>query len=442
MRSLPLALLASTLTACLSITPPVEPPAPVPAPSEPVTACSTDYRLICEAVDLIEANYVDDLDQAGLAAAAARGIDEFAQGAGAESVCAIPFEGFDLVCEAIEEKGVEPGEAVEAALVGMVLYELDPNSAYFDEASLELIMQDQLGEVEGIGAVVTTESVGSEGPDEESLCPIISADCRLVIVSTFSGAPAEQAGIQAGDVVVEVDGESIAGRTIDEVTAQVRGEPGTSVRLTLERDGGRIEVSVVRAAIEIPVVESEIVDRVGYLRLNSFSSNAGSQVDDTLRRLLSEGAETLIIDLRDNPGGTLTAAIEIASEFVDEGLVLATTGPKGTTEYPADGSGTAVGIPTVVLINQGSASASEVVAGALQDAGAAVVVGQVSYGKNTVQQTFDLSNGGALKLTIARWVTREGRNLDDGVVPDIELELPADLPVPELVALVDAATDG
>ncbi len=436
------ALLAATLTACVSITPPEQAPPPVPAPSEPVTACSTDYRLICEAVDLIEANYVDDVDPAQLAAAATRGIEEFAQGSGAESACTIPFEGFDLVCQAIEVKGVEAEEAVEAALVGMVLYELDPNSAYFDEASLELIRQDQLGQVEGIGAVVTTESTAPAGQQVESLCPIISAECRLVIVSTFSGAPAERAGILAGDVVVEVDGLPIAGKTIDEVTAQVRGEAGTPVELALERDGRRVEVSVIREAIEIPVVESRLVDRVGYLRLNSFSANSGGQVDDTLRRLLSDGAETLIIDLRDNPGGTLTAAIDIASEFVDEGLVLATSGPDGTTEYPADGKGTAVGIPTTVLINQGSASASEVVAGALQDAGAAVVVGHVSYGKNTVQQTFDLSNGGALKLTIARWVTRAGRNLDNGVVPDVELDLPADLSVDELVALVSAATSG
>jgi carboxyl-terminal processing protease len=441
-RSLSLALLAATLSACIGITPPDQTSPPVPAPSEPVTACSTDYRLICEAVDLIQASYVDEVDPTQLAAAATRGIEEFAQGSGAESACAIPFEGFDLVCQAIEVKGVEPDEAVEAALVGMVLYELDPNSAYFDEASLELIRQDQLGQVEGIGAVVTTESTAPAEQQGESLCPIISPECRLVIVSTFSGAPAERAGILAGDVVVEVDGLPIAGKTIDEVTAQVRGEAGTPVELALDRDGRRVEVSVIREAIEIPVVESQLVDRVGYLRLNSFSANSGGQVDDTLRRLLSDGAETLIIDLRDNPGGTLTAAIDIASEFVDEGLVLATSGPDGTTEYPADGKGTAVGIPTTVLINQGSASASEVVAGALQDAGAALVVGHVSYGKNTVQQTFDLSNGGALKLTIARWVTRAGRNLDNGVIPDVELDLPADLAVDELVALVSAATSG
>lgn len=442
MRPIPLALLAATLTACSTIIPSEQAPLPVPTGSEPATACSTDYRLICEAVELIEANYVDDLEPADLAAAATRGIEEFAQGSGAKSTCAIPFEGFDLVCQAIEVKGVGPAEAVEAALVGMVLYELDPNSAYFDEASLELIMQDQLGQVEGIGAVVTTESTGSDDQPGESLCPIISAECRLVIVSTFSGAPAERAGILAGDVVVEVDGLPIAGKTIDEVTAQVRGKAGTPVELALQRDGRRVEVSVIRAAIEIPVVESQLVGRVGYLRLNSFSANSGGQVDETLRRLLSDGAEELIIDLRDNPGGTLSAAIDIASEFVDEGLVLATAGPKGTTEYPADGKGTAVGIPTTVLINQGSASASEVVAGALQDAGAAVVVGHVSYGKNTVQQTFDLSNGGALKLTIARWVTRAGRNLDDGVIPDVELDLSADLPVPELVTLVGEATGG
>jgi hypothetical protein len=207
-RVLHFTLVAVLLGSCLTVTPPVAQSAPSTSPAasgepaDPSTACSIDFRLVCEAVDLIQLHYVDTSSLPDLATAAVRGIDEFAQASGAQPDCHIPLEGFAVVCRRIDEKGVEAEEAVEAALIGMIQYELDANSAYFDEASLRLINQDQLGRVEGIGAAVTT--AGST--DEDIPCAIISESCRLVIVSTFSGAPAEAAGIKEGDVIVEVDG--------------------------------------------------------------------------------------------------------------------------------------------------------------------------------------------------------------------------------------------
>ncbi len=406
-------------------------------PARP-TACSVDYILVCEAVDLIEANYVDRIDTAQLAVAATRGVEEYATTEGAaDSDCAIPFDGFEAVCAAIASKGATPATAVESALIGMVAFALDENSAYLDPVSLDLIRQDQAGRVEGIGAIVTTEDT-STGDG----CNPLGTSCRLLIVSTIAGSPAETAGLRADDVVEQVDGEPVAGRTVDEVTAAVRGEPGTSVTLGIVRGDSEFEVDIMRAAVDVPVVVSELVDRTGYIRLNLFTSGSGRQVDEEIRSLVDSGANRLVLDLRDNPGGTLTAAIDVASEFVDEGLVLATEGRSGSTKYPADGRGRAVGIPLVVVVNGGSASASEVVAGALQDAGAAIVVGEVTYGKNTVQQSFDLSNGGALKLTIARWITRAGRNLDDGVVPDVAMDFSDAWDPGGLIARVDEAVPG
>ncbi len=414
-------------------------PAPrSPSTTSPPTGCSTDYRLVCEGIDTILTHYVDELDISALATAATKGVEEYATSEGAEpAACVVPFDGFDQMCAAVAAKGAQPDTAVEAALIGMVAFALDPNSAYLDPLSLDLIRQDQAGTVEGIGAIVTIEE-----PDSGVECSILSASCKLLIVSTIAGSPAEAAGLLPDDVVDLVDGEPVVGKTIDEVTAAVRGRPGTSVTLGIVRSGAAVQVEIIRAAVEVPVVEAEMVGSTGYLRLNLFTSGAGVQVDGELRSLLDAGATRLVLDLRDNPGGTLTAAIDVASEFVDEGLILATEGRTDSTEYPADGRGTAVGVPLVVVVNGGSASASEVVTGALQDAGAATVVGAVTYGKNTVQQSFGLSNGGALKLTIARWITRAGRNLDDGVVPDIELDL-SDVGDPEtLVARVAAAVPG
>lgn len=300
----------------------------------------------------------------------------------------------------------------------------DPNSSYIPPIALARIQEERTGSIEGIGALV--RAVDNSG-EEEELCTILSDTCRLVIVSPIDGSPAEAAGVLSEDAIVTVDGEDVRGSTIDQIVAIVRGPSGTDVTLGLERNGVVQEVTITRAPIVIPVVESEMADDdTGYLRLALFSSNSGPQVEEAIQGLLDQGATDLIFDLQGNPGGALSAAIDVASQFLSDGLVLVTQAPGEDIEYRVRNGGilTDPGFPVVVLVDRGSASASEVVTGALQEAGRVTVIGENTFGKNTVQQEFPLSNGGALKLTIARWVTPGGNDFgEEGLTPDVAFEL-------------------
>jgi carboxyl-terminal processing protease len=228
--------------------------------------------------------------------------------------------------------------------------------------------------------------------------------------------------------VVIVDGEDVDGWTVDEVVARVRGPAGTDVTLGLLRAGRVIEKTITRAEVVVPVVISEMAEPgIGYVALSSFTDNSAAQVHEALDTLLAEGADRIIFDVRNNPGGSLTASVRIASEFLSDGLVLRTESPSEKKEYPvqAGGAATDPDIEIVVLVNRGSASASELVSAVLQERGRATVIGEPTFGKNTVQQSFNMSNGGALNVTIARWITPEGRDSGIfGVQPDIEPELP------------------
>jgi carboxyl-terminal processing protease len=195
-------------------------------------------------------------------------------------------------------------------------------------------------------------------------------------------------------------------------------------------------VTITRAAVVIPVVESETVGDAGYVRLNLFTDGAGDQFEEAVSRLLGQGVDSLVVDLRDNPGGLLDTAIEVASVFLADGDVVVTQGPESTTSYEVSGEPIVpADLDVVFLVNRGSASASEVVSAVLQERGRATVVGESTFGKNTVQQRFGLANGGALKLTIARWVTPGGLDFGGvGVRPDVEKRLEGDLPVDQVVA--------
>jgi carboxyl-terminal processing protease len=329
--------------------------------------------------------------------------------------------------------------STEATLVGMMTA-LDVNSGYLDPEALRLLEEDQSGAVEGIGALVASEDMTAEDP-EATPCGIISPTCRLVVVSTFTDSPAQRAGLVSGDVMVGVDGEDIEGWTIDEVTATVRGPAGTRVTLSVERDGQRMEIVIIRASLTIPVVESTVIGETGYLRLNLFTDQADMQVHTALESLLNDGITQLVIDLRDNPGGALDATVGIASEFLDRGVVVRTEAPDEDDVYEVRRGGLATN-PTLdiaVIVNRGSASASEVLSGALKEAGRAVVIGENTFGKNTVQQRFDLSNGGALKLTVARWVTAAGTDFGgEGITPDVIAEFADDISPAQLVERVAA----
>lgn len=396
-----------------------------------------DIAIVCEAYDLVLEHYVDDVDVGHLADAAVMGL-ELLDGADSDGllVCATPADVFASTCEVAARAADDSVEAAEAMVNGMVTYGLDPNSVYLDPSALDLLQESQDGQIEGIGALVSPED--QTLPEGNRQCGVISETCQIRIVSTISGAPAEDAGLTAGDVIVAVDGTSILGWTVDEVTAAVRGPAGTDVTLTIERDGEDIDVTITRASVRVPTVESETIDHVGYVSLANFTGNASSQFEAAIVDRLSDGIDRLVIDFRNNPGGFLTTAIDVTSLFLDEGDVVVTEGPEESTNYPVNGNSIVPeDVEVFIVVNAGSASASEVVAAAIQEAGRAVVVGKSTFGKNTVQQRFGLSNDGALKLTIARWLTPDGQDFGGvGVAPDIEMEVNG-LTAEELIDAID-----
>ena len=400
------------------------------------------FTIFCETVELISEHYVDNVATDELVDAATRGLREFAVADVDRSplLCAVPSEDWTEMCEAFDELDPDPQDGVEALLDGITAFALDPNSVYLDPRALAIIQETQSGTVEGIGALVTTEDLTADDP-EASICPVASDTCRITIVSTLTGSPAEAAGVRAGDEIVSVDGDPVEGRTLDSVTAQVRGQAGTDVTLGLLRGETELSVTITRAAIVIPVVETATVDGTAYLRLNLFTNNSDEQLRESLQALLLADPHTLVLDLRDNPGGSLDSAVEVASEFIDDGLVVRTQAPDTEIPYPVREGGLAVDpeLRLLVLVNRGSASASEVVAGAIQEAGRGLVIGEATFGKNTVQRRFSLANGGAIKLTIARWVTPGGVDFgQSGIRPDITAAIDPQLRPAELVERLDS----
>lgn len=272
--------------------------------------------------------------------------------------------------------------------------------------------QDMQGSFEGIGAFVRTNEEGF-----------------LEIVRPMSGQPAAQAGLLSGDLILEANGVSLVGMTSDEAIMYVRGPRGTEVTLTILRPGDNqtFQVTITRQRIEIPTVEYEILpEGIAYLKLNSFNQVAEQNTRSALRELLAQNPNGLIFDLRDNPGGYLDQSIAVADLFLPAGVVAYERNLRGLDEtFSSRDGGPAEQIPMVVLVNAGSASASEIVAGAIQDQGRAVVIGETTFGKGSVQQLFNLSNGAELRVTIARWYTPSDRSIDgEGITPDIE-ELPS-----------------
>lgn len=420
---------AASTTAAPSTTAP-------PVPIDAQICVDGEERLLCEVYDLVVGRYVDPIVDAELAAGAATEVEALEESTGAVPECFVPTEAFEVVCAALAGEGVST-EVAELAAIRGLLGTLDANSVYLSPEALRLLEEDQSGSVEGIGALVSAEDLTAADPSATT-CAVISETCRLVVISTFAEGPARLAGLEIDDVLVEVDGQSIAGWTVDEVTAGVRGPAGTEVVLGVDRAGTPVEITIVRAALTIPVVETDRVGDVGYLRLNLFTDSSDRQVHDAIDDLLDDGAERLVLDLRDNPGGALFATVEIASEFLADGVVVRTEGPEESRSYRAEGGGLLVdGTPVIVLVNQGSASASEVLAAALQERSRALVIGTPTFGKNTVQQRYGLSDGGALKLTVARWLTEAGSDFGEtGVLPDIEAEIDPELSLDELIAEV------
>lgn len=303
---------------------------------------------------------------------------------------------------------------MQGAIRGMLESLGDPATSYLTAEEYEIFSTNLSGDFEGIGAYV--EMAGD----------------YLRIVSPIPGSPAEAVGILPGDLVIMVDNEDIAGQSEAEIIGKVRGPAGSTVHLTIQRAGKSdlMEFDVIRAQIVIPSVESQVLEGgLAYIKINDFGARTPKEFRDTLRTLLQDNPTGLVLDLRGNPGGYLTTAVEVASQFLKAGageLVLRERFGDGREEtYSVQAGGLATEIPLVVLIDKGSASASEIVAGALQDHGRATLVGETSYGKGSVQTTATLDNNqGEVKVTIARWLTPDGRSIHElGITPDVEVLL-------------------
>jgi carboxyl-terminal processing protease len=344
-----------------------------------------------------------------------------------------PFwDAYHAIAERYAGGPVDREALIEGAIKGMVGTLGDPYSTYLSPTDYQQALEDLSGSFEGIGA-----EIGTRAPDgTASDCSTLGPDCRLTIIAPLDGSPAQAAGLEAGDQVLAVDGTTLEGLTLDAARDRIRGKKGTTVVLTVARDGDTpFDISIVRDVI----VSREVIIRtladgtIGYIRLTGFSEGGADQMVEALRADLEAGRTKIILDLRGNPGGFIDAARRVASQFVGEGPIFWQEDAKGEqtpTEALPDGLATGSGIELVLLVDRGSASASEIVAGALQDTGRAILVGETTYGKGTVQQWTDLgSGGGGLKLTIAKWLTPDKRWIHNvGVIPDVPVTIPDGLP--------------
>ncbi len=292
----------------------------------------------------------------------------------------------------------------------------DPYSVYYTEEELKDLLSDTAGIYYGIGAYVSL--------DEDLNMPRISG--------VMPGTPAERAELQTDDIIYEVDGESTAGLTLEEVVSRIKGPEGTKVSITILRGKKRdeIKVDVERSAVEVPTVSTKFLgdnEEIGYLQITEFDEITTQQFKDGLAELRGKDIKGLIIDLRSNPGGSLQAVCDIARQLLPAGKIVYTIDRDGNREdYTCDGKNE-IDIPMVVLVNQYSASASEILAGSIKDYGIGKIVGVKTYGKGIVQRIIDLKDGTAVKLTVSTYYTPNGNNIHGiGVEPDIEVEYDAD----------------
>jgi carboxyl-terminal processing protease len=343
-----------------------------------------------------------------------------------------PFwDTYQTIRERYAGGAVDREALIQGAIRGMIGSLDDPYSAYLSADQYRQNLQGISGQFEGIGA-----EIGSRAPGGAEGCTPLGPACQLVITAPIDGSPAIRAGILAGDVVLAVDGASLDGLSVDAARDRIRGPRGTVVTLTIERGSAPpLQLVITRDLVQTREVDSQAMGggTVGYVRLSDFSDAAADEFVSALRAHLAAGREKLILDLRGNPGGYVTAARKIASQFIPSGVLFWEQDARGDqipTDALADGVATNPGVRVVVLIDGGSASASEIVAGALQDSKRATLLGQQSFGKGTIQEWQELTGqAGAFKLTIARWLTPDKRWINGtGLTPDVVVTLPQPIP--------------
>lgn len=356
----------------------------------------------------------------------AAGLSLGSQGAGRDAGERAAVEAFAETYRGITNDYVgewDADELLQGAIEGMLSTLDDPYTDYLGPDEFEPTLADISGEFEGIGARMGLEDAAGTS------CASIAAACQLRVVEVLEGSPALGAGLLANDVVTAVDGQPLAGRSIDDAVALVRGPRGSEVTLTLERAGQELTMPITRGLVFSRDVRSASLEdgAVGYLRVDAFSERAGDDFEAALRKHLDAGVTGLVIDLRDDPGGFVDAAVDIASQFLSSGPVYweeDAAGQQVSVDAPGGGLAAGVDIPIAVLVDERSASASEIVAGALQDAGRATLVGAPTFGKGTVQEWSQLpGESGGLRLSVAKWLTRDKHWVNgEGLRPDVRID--------------------
>lgn len=319
------------------------------------------------------------------------------------------FEAYQTIqARYVDSSQIDVPTLVDGAIKGMVESLGDEFSSYMTPQDYAMFSSDLSGNVEGIGVVIRTEEETGD----------------VVVVSLIKGAAAEAAGVLPGDIFVEVDGTNVRGLNQSELAMLVRGPAGSDVTIVFDRRGELITLEITRVSFEVPNVEFEMLDNdIAYISMAEFSDTSRSKLDEAVNELDVNSTNGLIFDLRGNPGGLLSAAVDVASLFIEDGVILYESFADGSERvFEANGSYGDIEVPIVVLIDEGSASASELVSGAMQDSGVATLIGETSFGKGTVQTLQPLSNDGALRITIARYLLPSRRWIHDlGVTPDIEI---------------------
>lgn len=298
---------------------------------------------------------------------------------------------------------------MEGAIDGMLATLDDPHTRYLSPADEEAARNQMAGEFQGIGAEVE------------------DVDGNITIVAPIDGSPAEAAGLLPGDILRKADGTELTGMDLGAAAGLVRGPAGTAVTLLIERNGETFTVDITRDVIKLASVRSEMLDNnIAYIRLSRFANDTASDVHSALEELLPQNPTGLIIDLRRNPGGSLDTVVDIADEFLPEGNILVEQFGDGEQRlFESTDEGIAEAIPLVLLVDEGSASASELLAGAIQDRDRGILIGQTTFGKGTVQTWHELSNGGGVRITIAQWLTPDQNWIhENGLAPDYFIPLP------------------
>ncbi|MFW6021527.1 MAG: S41 family peptidase [Guyparkeria sp.] len=357
----------------------------------------------------------------------------------AESSGDIPLEQLRTYSDVLERvrsdyvDDISESELIENSIRGMIS-ELDPHSGYLDDEEFKSLRESTSGEFGGLGIQVGMK------------------DGVLTVIAPIDDTPAKEAGLEAGDKIIRIDDELTQDMDLEEAVKRMRGKPDTDIDLTIAREGEKkpLEFTITRAIIKAESVKHELLEAdMGYIRVSQFQSRTVEQMHDALDALVEENDDEalkgLVLDLRNNPGGVLEGSVEMADAFLEEGQIVYTKGRVADAKmsFEASDGDRLDGAPIVVLVNGGSASASEIVAGALQDSGRALVIGEKTFGKGSVQSIMPLSDGGAIRLTTARYYTPSGRSIQaEGIEPDITVHQLKVSDIEEVFSISEASLAG